>query len=81
MMNLLIRNVNPAHLKQLKLLAKRHNRTVQEELRCIIEAASHSKNKISKGGARKICASWQRRLLGRQFSDSADLIRDFRSKV
>jgi len=75
MAELLIRNVEPAAIKVLKQRAKLHHRSLQGELKYIIEAAT----KMSMEEARKTSAAWQKRLAGGSFSDSTELLREDRN--
>lgn len=74
MPDLLIRNLDSSTINSLKLLAKKHHRSLQGELKCIIETAT----KVSFADAAKISAAWQQRLSGGAFSDSASLVREDR---
>lgn len=75
-MDLLIRNLEPEIIQRLKLRAKRHHRSLQRELKCIVEAAT----KVSMAEARKITAAWRKRLAGGSFTDSATAIRKDRKR-
>jgi len=75
MAELLIRNVEPATIKVLKQRAKLHHRSLQGELKYIIEAAT----KMSMEEARKTSTAWQKRFVGGSFSDSTELLREDRN--
>ncbi len=76
MAELLIRNLEPEVIKRLKMRAKLHNRSLQGELKYIVESAT----KLSIEEARKISDAWHKRLLGQTRSDSAKLIREDRDR-
>ena len=76
MAELLIRNIESAVIKRLKLRAKQHHRSLQGELKYIVEAAT----KMSTEEARKVSDAWHKRLSGHSFSDSAKLIREDRNR-
>ena len=74
MAELLIRNVEPAAIKMLKQRAKLHHRSLQGELKYIIEATT----KMSMEEARKTSHSWQKKFESDSFSDSTELLREDR---
>ncbi len=76
MAELLIRNLEPEMINALKLMAKRHHRSLQGELKAIIEAAT----KMSVAEAQQITSSWKEQLAGRTFTDSTELLREDRDK-
>ena len=76
MSQLLIRNIDDTLLKRLKLRAKEHHRSLQGELRSIVEAAT----KWSIKEASDITQQWHKRLAGGTFSDSAALLREDRNR-
>ena len=76
MAELLIRNLEPEIIKRLKLRAKQHHRSLQGELKYIVEAAT----KMSIEETRKVSNTWHKRLLGRSFSDSTTLLREDRKR-
>ena len=76
MAELLIRNLEPEVIKRLKLRAKQHHRSLQGELKSIVEAAT----KMSMEEARKASNAWHKRLSSRSFSDSAKLLREDRDR-
>lgn len=76
MPDILIRGLDPQTLKRLKTRAKRNGRSLQSEARLAIEKAAGP-------GAAEVVAmlkKWRRQFAGRQFSDSADLIREDRDR-
>jgi plasmid stability protein len=76
MPQLLIRNLEPETIERLKARAKRHNRSLQGEAKSILEESA----KVSMAEARALADKWHKRLAGRKFSDSADLIREDRDR-
>lgn len=76
MPDLLIRDVSTAVIKNLKIRAKQHHRSLQGELRFIVETAA----KISMGSAKKLSDEWLKRLSGHSFSDSAAILREDRKR-
>lgn len=76
MPQLLIRNLEPETIERLKARAKRHNRSLQGEAKSILEESA----KVSMTEARALADKWHKRLAGRKFSDSADLIREDRDR-
>lgn len=78
MASVLIRNVSEETLEKLKLMAKKHNRSLQQELHDILEgsvAASVSDVAVK---AEKIRKRLKRR--GGVFSDSTELLREDRGR-
>lgn len=76
MAELLIRNLDPVVIKRLKIRAKKHHRSLQGELKSIVESAT----KMSIEEARKTSNAWHKRLSGQSFSDSAKLLREDRDR-
>lgn len=76
MAQLLIRNVEPIVIKRLKLLAKQHHRSLQGELKSIVEAAT----KMSMEEAIQLSKTWHKRLEKQSFSDSATTMREDRDR-
>ncbi len=76
MADLLIRNLNPTVIKRLKQRAKEHNRSLQSELKIIVEAAV----KMSLDEAIQTSEDWHKRLAGQTFKDSAELLRKDRKR-
>lgn len=76
MAQLLIRDLASATIEGLKQRAKTHHRSLQGELKSIVEAAT----KMSPGELKKISKDWHKHLAGRQHSDSAKLLREDRDQ-
>jgi len=76
MPDILIRGLEPETIRQLKIRAKRHGRSLQREVKLLVEQASGA-------GAQEIAAMfdrWERRFAGRKFSSSVRLIREDRNR-
>ena len=76
MPDILIRGLDARALKRLRTRAKRHRRSLQSEARLVLEQAAGA-------SAEEIAAmldNWKRRLGGRKFSRSVDLIREDRNR-
>ncbi len=76
MSQLLVRDLDPETIERLKARARRHGRSLQGEVKAILEAAT----KLSMEEARQLADEWQARLAGRTFSDSTDSIREDRER-
>jgi len=76
MTQLLIRDMQVETVQRLKARAKRHGRSLQGEVKAILEAAAG----YSMQEARAVSEGWAARLAGREFSDSAELIREDREQ-
>jgi plasmid stability protein len=70
MPNILVRNVSPVAVAALKARARRNQRTLQAELRSILEQTARVRPEVSRAVAARI----RRRLAGRRHSDSTLLI-------
>lgn len=78
MPDVLIRNLDAKTLNALKRRAKHHNRSLQMELKVILEEASGLKVVDYLAAADRIRESLKRQ--GKEFSDSAELIREERER-
>lgn len=76
MPQMLVRDLDPHTIERLKVRAKQHGRSLQGEVKVILEEAAI----LSMVEARAIAEQWQKRLKGRKFSDSARLIREDRKR-
>jgi plasmid stability protein len=76
MAQLLVRNLDEEMIKRLKMLAKRHNRSLQGQVKLILEEGAM----LSGGQVMELVEKWQRRLGGKRFRDSAALIREDRGR-
>lgn len=77
MTQLLIRNVEVDTIKRLKQRAKQHHRSLQGELKCIVEAAVST---MTNEEMKQVSLTWQKRLKSRLFTDSAALLREDRDR-
>jgi plasmid stability protein len=76
MAQLLVRNLDEETIKRLKALARQHGRSLQGQVKLLLEEAAV----LSVDEASAIVEKWQRRLAGRRFSDSAKLVREDRRR-
>lgn len=76
MAQILIRNIEPSVIERLKMNAKLHRRSLQSELKFIIESAA----KMSKEEAKTTSELWHKRLGKRTFTDSAKLLHEDRRR-
>ena len=77
MPQMLVRDLDPETLERLKARARAHGRSLQKEVKSILEEAAAT---LSMGEAAETAESWQRRLAGREYSDSAELVREDRER-
>lgn len=84
MAQILLENLDPLILEKLENLAKQHGRSLQEELKHILQQAAETATQYHTGGdmeqAREAVARAQVRYAGKFFSDSAELIREDREQ-
>ena len=76
MPNILIRDVSRKTVDRLKEKARQHNRSLQGEVKRIIEESAQMTMQDAAERARKIRESFR----GRTFSDSAEMIREDRNR-
>ena len=76
MAQLLVRDLEKETIDRLKMRAKQHDRSLQGEVKLILQNAA----KLSMTEASSIARDWQKRLAGRKFSDSSFLIREGRGR-
>lgn len=76
MAQVLVRDLDPEVLERLKSRAKLHGRSLQGELKTILEAAAA----YSMSEARQASELWRRRLAGRTMTDSSVLLREDRDR-
>lgn len=76
MAQILVRGLDAKTVDRLKARAKRHGRSLQGEVKLILQdAAGYSGEEVM-----RIVQEWQRKFGGRRFSDSAELIREDRER-
>jgi len=71
MSQLLVRDLDTGTVERLKLRAQRHGRSLQGEVKIILQAAATFS--ISEAG--DVAEQWQRKLSGGVYRDSAEAIR------
>ncbi|NPV07728.1 MAG: Arc family DNA-binding protein [Anaerolineae bacterium] len=76
MTDLLVRGLDSDIVERLKERARRHGRSLQSEVKAILEAAAS----YTMSEARAVSDEWQRRLAGATYSDSAEAIRADRER-
>jgi len=76
MAQVLVRDLDTLVVDRLKIRARQHNRSLQGEVKAILEAAAP----LSMSDARSLAEGWQRRLAGRIKGDSSELIREDRER-
>ncbi|NDJ20757.1 hypothetical protein GS682_03690 [Nostoc sp. B(2019)] len=84
MAQILVDNLDPIILKKLETLAEQHVRSLQEELKHILQQAAETAMHYHTGGnietAREAVTRAQVRYAGQTFSDSTELIREDRER-
>lgn len=84
MAQILVENLDPVILEKLENLAKQHGRSLQEELKHILQQAAETLTNYQIGGdmqqVRDAVARAQIRYANKFFSDSAELIREDRER-
>jgi plasmid stability protein len=77
MAQILVRDLEPAVVERLKARARCHGRSLQAEVAQILREAARM---YTPEEALALSETWHRRLAGKTFSDSADLIREDRER-
>jgi plasmid stability protein len=72
----LVRNLATAVVRKLKIRAQQHRRSLQEELKDILEQAARQNAKDVQAKVNQV----RKLFAGRKFSDSSDLIRQDRAR-
>ena len=84
MAQILVENLDPTIVEKLETLAKQHGRSLQEELKYILQQAAEKATHYHSGAdiekAREAVARAQVRYAGKTFSDSTELIREDRER-
>lgn len=85
MAQLQVEDLSPILIQQLEILAKLHGRSLQAEIKHILQQAAKSQLRFYHTGgdmakATEAVARSQARYNGRTFSDSAELIREDRDR-
>ena len=76
MPDILVRDLDSHTIERLKLSAKQHGRSLQREVKAILEETVP----MTMSEFRAVSEKWQKRLRGRKFSDSAKLLREDRER-
>jgi antitoxin FitA len=76
MAQMLVRGLPDDVVARLKARAESHGRSVESEVRTILEAAAG----FSMDQAREVAAKWQAHFAGRKFTDSSDLLAEDRGR-
>jgi plasmid stability protein len=76
MPEILVRGLDQGTLRRLKQRARSSGRSLQQEVKDILKRAATT---LTMEEARRLSEKWHRRLAGRRFSDSAELIREDRA--
>jgi antitoxin FitA len=76
MAQILVRDLSPDIVARLKNRAERNGRSLQGEVKAILESAA----KLSMSEAREVAAQIRQSFQGRMTSDSADLLREDRER-
>ncbi len=76
MPQILVRDLDAGTVERLKLRAQRHGRSLQGEVKAILQAAAT----FSMSEASSVAEGWQRELAGRAYTDSAEAIREDRER-
>jgi antitoxin FitA len=76
MSQVLVRNLSTEVVRKLKIRAQQHRRSLQEELKDILEQAARQNAKDVQAKVNQV----RKLFAGRKFSDSSDLIRQDRAR-
>jgi plasmid stability protein len=76
MAQIIVRNLDDAVVERLKARARDNDRSLEAEVRQILEQSA----KVDMAQARQIVMERRRKLQGRKFADSVDLIREDRDR-
>ena len=76
MSQVLVRNLPTEVVRKLKMRARQHGRSLQEELKNILEQAAQQNKKDVQAKVNEV----RKLFAGRRFSDSSDLIRQDRAR-
>jgi antitoxin FitA len=76
MLEILVRGLDQMTVRRLKERARISGRSLQQEVKDILERAATA---LTMDEARRLSETWHRRLAGRWFSDSTELIREGRN--
>jgi hypothetical protein len=77
MTQMLVRDLDPEVVERLKERARSNGRSLQKEVRAILEGAART---YTMAEAREVTERWRGRFTEGRFDDSADLIREDRDR-
>lgn len=80
MAQIIVENLDPDVIEKLEALAKKNGRSLQEELKYILQQAAEYNTVGDIAKAREAVARSQTRYAAQNFSDSAELIREDRER-
>ena len=76
MADILVRGLDPKTVKTLKAKARRHGRSLQSEVKRLLERSAGAGNEELD----ELFRRWDKQLKGKKFSSSAELIREDRER-
>lgn len=76
MAQILVRNIEADVVEKLKTRARRHGRSLQSEAKQILTQSAG----LNPGQAKKVAQQWHKKLSGRKFPDTTNLLREDRSR-
>lgn len=79
MAQILVRGLDEEVVKNLKRRARHDGRSLQSEVKLILEQAAHEP-RVDMETARKICEDFRLRFKGRKFPDTVELIHEDRER-
>jgi antitoxin FitA len=80
MSQLILNNIDPPLLEKLKIRAVNHHRTLEEELKAILEEAIETEQAAKMKAFSEQAAQMRQALSGRVHTDSTDLVREDRER-
>jgi plasmid stability protein len=79
MAQILVRNLDEKVVKRLKRRAKKDGRSLQSEVKLILEQAVNEL-RMDMETAKKLCEQYRKRFKGRKFPDTVELIHEDRNR-
>jgi antitoxin FitA len=80
MAQLILNDLDPNIIEKLKVRAANHQRTLEEELKAILQEAINAEQIAKMNAFREQAAQMRQALSGRVHSDSAELVREDRAR-
>ncbi|MBW4494683.1 MAG: hypothetical protein KME26_16665 [Oscillatoria princeps RMCB-10] len=83
MIQILIQDLDPTVADRLKIRAGKHGRSLEAEVKAILEAAAEAEaveKATTMAEARKLIEEGRQKYAGRTFSDSVELLREDRNR-